>query len=322
MPVICERCEVIYQRPNLEDQPEVAQTIQSIEEELETALVRYEQAEDLENALKAYWGLEARLLALALNPGDLQFQAQQRILAAVLMRQANILRQFGRREKAAEVSICELEAARQSSDDLTLARSLVSYGATLIFSGDVEPGLEYLEEGRRRARPPGAGNRRNAPEAQLKLASPWVFTYNGVYRIQLLARVGLRGSMGKKEKSKKEPEAEVKPVESKGAKGGGNDKAPSPPDQATLIQMHGVAREKKPKMKRQEYDQEIAKLHIELVKLQEWIKAKGLNMISHLLSQIHYEDLTPEAIVLPEKEKDAGYVRPPITDQTFVPEKY
>lgn len=309
--------------------------------------------------------------------------------------------------------------------------------------------------------------------------------------------------MGKKEKSKKEPEAEVKPVESKAAKGGGNDKSPSPPEQAARIQMHGMAREKKPKMKRQEYDQEIAKLHIELVKLQEWIKAKGLkvvvifegrdaagkggsikavteclnpricrvvalgtpterdktswyfqryvahlpaggemvlfdrswynranvervmgfcseaeyqefmrscpefermlvragitlikywfsvsdeeqearfqarlddptkrwklspmdlesrrrwvqysvakdemfkytdtkqapwyvvnsddkcrarlNMISHLLSQIHYEDLTPEAIVLPEREKDAGYVRPPITDQTFVPEKY
>ncbi len=309
--------------------------------------------------------------------------------------------------------------------------------------------------------------------------------------------------MGKKEKSKKEPEAEVKPAESKGIKGGGNDKAPSPPEQAARIQMQGMAREKKPKMKRQEYDQEIAKLHIELVKLQEWIKAKGLkvvvifegrdaagkggsikavteclnpricrvvalgtpterdktswyfqryvahlpaggemvlfdrswynranvervmgfcteaeyqefmrscpefermlvragiilikywfsvsdeeqearfqarlddltkrwklspmdlesrrrwvqysvakdemfkftdtkqcpwyvvnsddkrrarlNMISHLLSMIPYEDLTPEAIVLPEREKDAGYVRPPITDQTFVPEIY
>ncbi len=148
MPVICERFKVIYQRPNLEDQPEVAQTIQSIEEELEAVLVRYEQAEDLENALKAYWMLEERLLALELPPDRPLFQAQQRVLAAVLMRQANILRQLGRQEKAAEVSICELEAARQSGDDLTLARSLISYGATLIFSGDVEPGLEYLEEGR------------------------------------------------------------------------------------------------------------------------------------------------------------------------------
>ncbi|HWQ84757.1 MAG TPA: polyphosphate kinase 2, partial [Anaerolineales bacterium] len=47
-----------------------------------------------------------------------------------------------------------------------------------------------------------------------------------------------------------------------------------------------------------------------------------LNMIAHLLSLIPYEDLTPESIILPEREKDSGYVRPPITDQTFVPEKY
>lgn len=122
--------------------------IQAIEAKLEAALTRYEQAGDLENALKAYWMLEERLLALEIKPGEAHYPAQQRVLAAVFMRQANILRQFGRREKAAEVSICELEAARLSGDELTLARSLISYGATLIFSGDVEPGLEYLEEAR------------------------------------------------------------------------------------------------------------------------------------------------------------------------------
>lgn len=45
-----------------------------------------------------------------------------------------------------------------------------------------------------------------------------------------------------------------------------------------------------------------------------------LNCISHLLSLIPYEDLTPEPIVLPPRQEDAGYVRPPMTDQTFVPE--
>ena len=148
MPVVCERFEVLYRPSDPPIQTGIKLIIQEIEEELEQALKRYEQTEDLENALKAYWALEERLLALELNPGEAQFQAQQRVLAAVLMREANILRQFGRREKAAEVSICELEAARLSGDDLTLARSLVSYGATLIFSGDVEPGLEYLEEAR------------------------------------------------------------------------------------------------------------------------------------------------------------------------------
>ena len=47
-----------------------------------------------------------------------------------------------------------------------------------------------------------------------------------------------------------------------------------------------------------------------------------LNVIHHLLSQIPYEDLTPEQIVLPPRQPDGGYVRPPITDQTFVPEVY
>jgi polyphosphate kinase 2 (PPK2 family) len=47
-----------------------------------------------------------------------------------------------------------------------------------------------------------------------------------------------------------------------------------------------------------------------------------LNCISHLLSLIPYEDLTPEPIQLPGRQKNKGYVRPPMGDQTFVPEKY
>jgi polyphosphate kinase len=47
-----------------------------------------------------------------------------------------------------------------------------------------------------------------------------------------------------------------------------------------------------------------------------------LNCIAHLLSQIPYEDLTPEPIELPHRTGDTGYVRPPMSDQTFVPELY
>ncbi len=50
--------------------------------------------------------------------------------------------------------------------------------------------------------------------------------------------------------------------------------------------------------------------------------AARLNCIRHLLSLIPYEDLTPEPIVLPPRQSDIGYVRPPITDQTFVPQVY
>jgi polyphosphate kinase 2 len=45
-----------------------------------------------------------------------------------------------------------------------------------------------------------------------------------------------------------------------------------------------------------------------------------LNCISHLISLIPHEDLTPDPIELPVRQKVTGYVRPPIGDQTFVPE--
>jgi polyphosphate kinase 2 len=47
-----------------------------------------------------------------------------------------------------------------------------------------------------------------------------------------------------------------------------------------------------------------------------------LNCISHLLSLIPYEDLTPPPIELPERRDDIVYVRPPMEDQTFVPDVY
>lgn len=51
-------------------------------------------------------------------------------------------------------------------------------------------------------------------------------------------------------------------------------------------------------------------------------KKARLNCIHHLLSKIPYKDLTPEKIKLPPRQKDTGYIRPPIDDQTFVPEVY
>jgi len=47
-----------------------------------------------------------------------------------------------------------------------------------------------------------------------------------------------------------------------------------------------------------------------------------LNCISHLLSQVPYEDLTPEPISLPPRHDGRAYVRPPMSDQTFVPELF
>ncbi len=51
-------------------------------------------------------------------------------------------------------------------------------------------------------------------------------------------------------------------------------------------------------------------------------KRARLNCIHHLLSMFDYEDLTPAPIKLPPRQDHSGYVRPPITDQTFVPTVY
>ena len=47
-------------------------------------------------------------------------------------------------------------------------------------------------------------------------------------------------------------------------------------------------------------------------------KCARLNVISHLLSQFAYRDLTPEPLELPKLEK-SKYVRPPIQEQNFIP---
>ncbi len=51
-------------------------------------------------------------------------------------------------------------------------------------------------------------------------------------------------------------------------------------------------------------------------------KSARLNCISHILSMIPHEDLTPEPIELPPRKDSFKYVRPPIGDQNWVPEEY
>ncbi len=50
-------------------------------------------------------------------------------------------------------------------------------------------------------------------------------------------------------------------------------------------------------------------------------KKARLNCIHHILSQIPYEDVVPDPVKLPDMEKEA-YIRPPLDDQTFVPQVY
>jgi polyphosphate kinase len=50
-------------------------------------------------------------------------------------------------------------------------------------------------------------------------------------------------------------------------------------------------------------------------------RAARLNCISHLLSLFDYEDVAPEPVELPEM-RDIAYVRPPMHEQTFVPQLF
>jgi polyphosphate kinase 2 len=47
-----------------------------------------------------------------------------------------------------------------------------------------------------------------------------------------------------------------------------------------------------------------------------------LNVITHLLKSVPYEDLTPESIELPPRQKAGKYVRPPIDSQKWIPRIY
>jgi polyphosphate kinase 2 (PPK2 family) len=51
-------------------------------------------------------------------------------------------------------------------------------------------------------------------------------------------------------------------------------------------------------------------------------KRARLNCIHHLLTLIPYEETKFEKLVLPPRQSEEGYMRPPVTDQTFVPEIY
>lgn len=51
-------------------------------------------------------------------------------------------------------------------------------------------------------------------------------------------------------------------------------------------------------------------------------KRARLNCIAHLLSLIPYEDVLLDPIELPPRPDDRGYMRPPLSDQNFIPEIY
>ena len=51
-------------------------------------------------------------------------------------------------------------------------------------------------------------------------------------------------------------------------------------------------------------------------------KCARLNCMAHLLAQIPYKDVTQKKLVIPKRQKDKGYKRPPLNKQKFVPAVY
>jgi polyphosphate kinase 2 len=51
-------------------------------------------------------------------------------------------------------------------------------------------------------------------------------------------------------------------------------------------------------------------------------KRARLNCIRHLLSQFDYQDVVPGPIELAPRKPEVGYVRPPVSEQSFVPDCY
>ena len=116
--------------------------------QIDSALVKFEQAERLLEALAAYRSVDSVLTRLELDVAHPHYRQKQRVHAQCLLRLGNMLRQLDQKDEARSVSQRELQAARAADDTLTLARTLISNGATFIATGEREHGLTLMEEAR------------------------------------------------------------------------------------------------------------------------------------------------------------------------------
>lgn len=74
---------------------------------------------------------------------------------------------------------------------------------------------------------------------------------------------------------------------------------------------HNSERESSSKLSNKEYEKELARLQVELVKMQYWAKHTGARIV-----------ILPEPLQLPPRKLAHDYVRPPRNEQFFVPQVY
>ena len=128
--------------------PDNADQVQEAEERIDSALWGLEVQEKVAEALEEYQAVAAELEKLEVEAQSPDYQEQQRVLAYAYLRIGNALRLLGRGEEALQAGEKELECARESGNDIALARTLKNFGATLLAGGQVERGLNYIEQSR------------------------------------------------------------------------------------------------------------------------------------------------------------------------------
>ena len=95
-----------------------------------------------------YETVAANLEGMETDPQSPDHAERYRVLSYAYLRMGNVLRQLGRQDEALESGEKELACARSSGDDLTLARTYMNFGATLLTSGEVAKGLDSIERSR------------------------------------------------------------------------------------------------------------------------------------------------------------------------------
>ncbi len=89
-----------------------------------------------------------KLESLEVEAQSTDYHEQQRVLAYAYLRIGNVLRQLGRSDEVLETGARELECARESGNDIALARTFMNFGTTLLTGGQAEKGLAYIEQSR------------------------------------------------------------------------------------------------------------------------------------------------------------------------------
>jgi tetratricopeptide (TPR) repeat protein len=127
---------------------DLALRIEEAEAQIDSALEDLEKQQKPQEALKEYQAVVTALEALETDPPISDDAERHRVLAYGYLRMGNVLRQLGRADEALEAGEKELYHARASGDDLTLARTYMNFGATLLANGEAERGLALIETSR------------------------------------------------------------------------------------------------------------------------------------------------------------------------------